>query len=94
MAQVDAECWFIWASVGAPVNTHDSTQLKFTDLWKRIAGGEMISNVVQQVANVQVPPLILGDRAFLLQTFILEHHKYAILPMKNDILTLEIAGQV
>ena len=54
----------------------------------------MISNVVQQVADVQVPPLILGDRAFLLQTFILEHHKYAILPMKNDILTLEIAGQV
>ena len=40
---------FIWASVGAPANTHDSTLLQSTDLRKRISEGEMIPNVVQQV---------------------------------------------
>ena len=28
MALVDAQCRFIWASVGAPGNTHDSTNLQ------------------------------------------------------------------
>ena len=46
MSLVDAESWFIWDSVGAPVNTHDSTLLQSTDPWKIIVGGEMIPNVV------------------------------------------------
>ena len=46
IALVDAEYRFICASVGAPGNTHDSTLLQSTELWKRIIGGEMIPNVV------------------------------------------------
>ena len=52
------------ASVGAPVNTHDSTLLHSNDLWKIIVGGEMNLNVVQQVEDIEVSPLILGDGAF------------------------------
>ena len=47
MALVDTEYRFIWDSVGAPENTHDSTLLQSNDLWKRMVGGEMIPNVVQ-----------------------------------------------
>ena len=34
----------------------------------------MIPNIVQQVKDVEIPPLILGDRAFPLQTFMLKLH--------------------
>ena len=51
-------------AVGAPVNTHDSTLLQSTDLRKIIAGGEMIPNAVQQVEDIEIPSLILGDGAF------------------------------
>ena len=42
MTLVDEEYRFNWASVGAPGNTHDFTLLQSNDLWKRIAGGEVI----------------------------------------------------
>ena len=80
IAVVDAEFWFIWASVGVPVNTHDSTLLQSTDLWKRIVRGEMILNIVQQVEDVEIPPLILGDGAFPLWTFMLKPYRDALLP--------------
>ena len=60
MALVDEEYRFIWASVGAPGNTHNSTMLKSTDLWKRIVRRKMIPNVVQQVEDVKISPLYLG----------------------------------
>ena len=52
MSLVDAEYSFIWASVGAPVNKHDSTLLQSTDLWKIMFGRKMIPNVVQQLEDI------------------------------------------
>ena len=66
MALVDAEYWFIWASVGAPGNTHDSTLLHSTDLWRKIVEGDFIPNVGQKIEDVEIPLLTLGDRVFLL----------------------------
>ena len=80
MALVDVDYRFIWASVGALGNKHNSTLLRSTDLWKRIVGGGMIPNVVQKVEDVKIPPLLLGDVAFLLGTLILEPCGDAILP--------------
>ena len=40
----------------------------------------MIPDVVQQVGDVEIPPLILGDGAFPLQTFMLKPHRDAMLP--------------
>ena len=68
MALVNAYCSFVWASIGAPGNTRDFTQLQSTDLWKRIAEGEIILNVRRQVEDIEIPPLILDDRAFRLRT--------------------------
>ena len=64
MSLMDAEYWFIWASVGALVNTHDSILLQSTDLWEIIVGGDMIPNVVQQLEDIEISPLILGNGAF------------------------------
>ena len=80
MALVDAEYRFIWASVGAPGNMHDSTLLQSTDLWKKIVDRKVIPNVAQQVENVEIPPLILGDGAFPLRTWIMKPHGNAVLP--------------
>lgn len=80
MALVDAEYRFIWASVGAPGNTHDSTLMQSTELWDRIVAGKVIPNIVQQVENVDIPPLILGDGAFPLRTWIMKPHGDAVLP--------------
>ena len=70
MALVDAEYRFIWASVGAPGNTHDSTLLQSTDLWRKIVEGDFIPNVAQKIEDIEIPPLILGDGAFPLRTFL------------------------
>ena len=40
----------------------------------------MIPNEVQQVEDVEIPSLILGDRAFPLRTFMMKPHGDAILP--------------
>ena len=40
----------------------------------------MIPSVVQQVEDVEIPPLIFGDRAFPLRTFIMKPHGGGILP--------------
>ena len=80
MALVDAEYRFIWASVGAPGNTHDSTLMQSTELWNRIVTGNVIPNIVQQIENVDIPPLILGDGAFPLRTWIMKPHGDAVLP--------------
>ena len=48
--------------------------LQSTDLWKRIVGGEMIPNVFQQVEDIEIPPLILGEGVFPLQKLMLKPH--------------------
>ena len=79
MALVDAEYRFIWASVGAPGNTHDSTLFQSTELWGRIVDGNAIPNIVQKVNDVDIPPQILGDGAFPLRTWIMKPHGDAVL---------------
>ena len=64
MVLADAEYRFIWASVGAPGNTNDSTLLQSTDLWRKIIEGDFIPNVAQKIEDVDIPPLILGEGAF------------------------------
>ena len=81
MGLVDSEYRFVWPSVGAPGNSHDSTLIQSTELWGRIVEGNVIPNVVQQVENVDIPPLILGDDALPLRTWIMKPHGDAVLPV-------------
>ena len=60
MALVDAKSRFIWSSVGAPGNTHDSMNFQSTRLYRKICDGTVIPDRVQLCGEVEIPPLILG----------------------------------
>ena len=82
MALVDAKYRFIWASIGAPGNTHDSTLFQSTNLWQRIIKGEVLSECAVQNNNITIPPLI-GDGAFPIRTWLVKPHGDAILTEKK-----------
>ena len=42
LALVHAKYRFIWASLGAPGNTHDSTYFQGTSLWDEINAGNVL----------------------------------------------------
>ena len=67
MALVDALYKFIWASVGAPGNRHDSTHFQSTKLWEDICNGMVILDKMQVCNDVKIPPMILADSKFPLQ---------------------------
>ena len=57
---VDANYRFIWTSLGAPGNTHDSTHFQCTSLWGKTLPGQVV-----EINGEEIPPIILGDGAFL-----------------------------
>ena len=83
LALVDAKYRFIWASVGAPGNTHDSTFFQSTKLWEDIYAGNIIPEKAQTINEIEIPPMILGDGAFPLRTWISKPYGDAVLPPKK-----------
>ena len=69
---VDARYRFIWASIGAPGNTRDSTYFQSTDLWRRISEGDVIREETYVLNNVNMPPIVLRDGAFPLKTWMIK----------------------
>ena len=65
--------------MGTPGNTHNSTYFQSTDLWNRIEAGLVITDQVEVVNGLEIPPLILGDGAFPLRTWITEPYGDAVL---------------
>ena len=49
LALVDAHYRFIWASIGAPGNTHYLAYFQSTSLWEKITKGELIPSKVQTI---------------------------------------------
>ena len=76
---VDANYRFIWASLGAPGNTHDSTYFQSTSLWGDICSGNILPDKAVEVNGVEIPPIILGDGAFPLRSWLMKPHGDAIL---------------
>lgn len=70
MALVDSHYRFVWASCGFPGNSHDALVFKSTDLWRRIQG--YIPQMGQSTDDVIVPPVIVGDSAFPLCTWLMK----------------------
>ena len=79
LALVDAKYRFIWATLGAPGNTHDSTLFQSTNLWTRIVNGE----ILVKESCVTIPPVILVDGAFPMQTWIAKPYGDAILSQQK-----------
>ena len=65
MGMVDSHNRFVWASCGYPGNSHDAIIFKSTDIWRAIQDDHLIPNIAKSVDGINVPPLILGDSAFL-----------------------------
>ena len=62
---VDSNYRFVWASLDAPGNTHDST-FQSTTLWSNIVSGGVLSEAVAKTNDdIVIPLLILGDREFI-----------------------------
>ena len=78
MGMIDAIYRFIWASCGFPGNSHDSIILQSTKLWEELTQGEILPKIAQN-GGVNVPPLILGDSAFPLQTWLMKPYTHAVL---------------
>ena len=83
LAIVDTKYRFIWASVGAPGNTHDSTYFQSTKLWSNISSGKTIPHCYKSVKGTEIPPLILGDSAFALKSWMMKPYGDAVLSEKN-----------
>ena len=75
----DAKYRFIWVALGAPGNTHDSTYLQSTSLYNEITRGKVLPDKFQQIGEIDVPPMILGDGAFPMKTWMFKPHGDAVL---------------
>ena len=79
MAMVDSNYYFVWGSCGYPGNSYDAIIFRYTNLWNLIPDG-LLPNVSKAVGEVNVPPLIIADSAFLLRTWLMK-------PYTNDVLS-------
>ena len=82
MAMVDSHYRFVWDSCGFPGNSHDAVIFRSTDIWTRIEEG-LIPVIGKTVGDVTVPPLVVGDSAFPLRTWLMKPYTNAILTPKQ-----------
>ena len=80
---IDANFRSIWASLGALGNTHDSTYIQSTSLWDDITSDKTLPGQVIEVNDVEIPPIILGDGAFPLQSWMMKPHGDAVLTQEK-----------
>ena len=78
MAMVDSHYRFVWGSCGFPGNSHDAVIFRSTDIWTRIKEG-LIPVIGKTVGDVTVPPLVVGDSAFPLRTWLMKPYTNASL---------------
>ena len=79
----DANYRFIWASLGAPGNTHDSAYFQSISLWDDITSRKTVPGQVVEVNGVEIPPIILGHGAFPLQSWMMKPHEDAVLTQEK-----------
>ena len=84
MAIVDSNYRFLWASCGFPGNSHDSIIFQSTELWNNITENNAIPNIGQTVDKTVIYPLLLGDSAFPLQTWMMKPYTNAVLTKKQS----------
>ena len=77
MELVDSHYRFLWGSCGFLGNSHDAVIFRSTDLWNSIKG--FIPMIGKTVRDVTVPPLIVGDSAFPLRSWLLKPYTNAVL---------------
>ena len=79
MSIVDAKYRFVCGSCGFPGNSHDSIIFQSTSLWSDFKEGKVLPNFSQCEQGVYVPPLLLADSAFPMETWLMKPYSNAIL---------------
>ena len=79
LVQVDPKYRFIYASVSAPGNAHDSYLFQSTSLREKITAGSILPQSVLEIEGQDIQQLILGDRAFPIRTWLIKPFGDAIL---------------
>ena len=64
LALVDAKYRFLWAALGAPGNTHDSTYFQSTHLFHQVNEENVLPEKFQFTGNTKIPPMIFRVGAF------------------------------
>jgi len=82
MAMVDSKYRFVWGSCGFPGNSHNAIILKSTNVWDALQNG-LLPNIAKVVGEVSIPPLIVGDSAFPLQSWLMKPYTNATLSPKQ-----------
>ena len=82
MAMVDSKYRFVWGSCGFPGNSHDAIISNSTNLWDALQNG-LLPNIAKVVGEVSISPLIVGDSAFSLQSWLMKPHTNATLSPKQ-----------
>ena len=80
LALVDPKYRFIWPSVGAPGNTHDSTLFQSTSLWEKITAGSILCPSALEIEESSHSTV---DGAFPMRTWIMKPYGDAILNEKK-----------
>ena len=83
LALVGAKYRFIWAVLGAPGNTHDSTYFQSTHLLHEINEGNVLPEKFQFIGNTKIPAMILGDGAFPMKPWMCKSFGDAVLTEKK-----------
>ena len=77
LALVDPEYRFVWASVGA--------------IWEKITVRSILSQSVLEIEGQAIPPLMLGDGAFPMRTWIIKPYDDAILNEQKHYLNYRLS---
>ncbi|XP_067034836.1 uncharacterized protein [Acropora muricata] len=91
MGMVDFHYRFIWGSCGFLGNSHDAVIFQSTDLWNSIQEG-LIPSIGKSVGGIDVPPLIVGDSAFPLRTWLMKSFTNAVLSPKQRYHNYRLSG--
>ena len=82
MGIVDSNYRFMWGTCGFPGNSHNAIIFQATKVWTAIKENDLIPYIGKYVSGVLVPPLVLGDSAFPLQTWLMKHYGNTVLTTK------------
>lgn len=75
---VDSNYRFVWGTCGFPGNSHDAVIFQSTKLYSDIKEGTFIPQISKDVNGVQVPPVVLGDSAFPLSSWLMKPYTNAV----------------